>query len=321
MRNEYRRYFLKFAAISAAMRAMPILGQTGFPNGPVRMIVGTTAGGGMDAIVRPMGILMEKSLSVPVVVENKPGGQFTISVNSLTGAPANGQTVLALFSSYAAVQATEKLFNLETQVNPVAKVATSPVVLMVRSDSRFKTLQEMVQYARANPGKLNYATLGPGSLEHLWMEMIEQALGIRGTAIPYRGGIDMMNALLAGDIDVTIEAGYFAKAFATKARSLVVLGAQRWEEFSDVPTLSEVSGTKIQPMEYWIGYAVRAGTPPDVIARLSKEFDQITRNPEIVAKLAATGFYPSFASASEFQRLIRSELTWMQNAAKPSGPK
>jgi hypothetical protein len=193
-----RRAFVKTASAAAAALALPARAQSDFPRGPVKVIVGLPPGGAADIIARTIGTQMEKTLKQPVVIENKPGGQFVISVQALLNAPADGQTLLYIYNGYASVNATLKLFDLEKQTIPVAQVASTPIVLLVRNDSPHKSARELFAWARANPEKLNFATLGAGGVEHLKWRQMESAVGFKGNPVAYKGGPDSMQALLKG---------------------------------------------------------------------------------------------------------------------------
>ena len=168
-----RRTFAKSACSVAAAFALPARAQSDFPRGPLKIIVGLPPGGSADIIARTGAAVMEKSLKQQVVVENKPGGQFQISVQALLAAPADGHTLLYLYNGYASVNATLKLFDLDKQTIPVAQVASTPIVLLVRGDSPHKTAKDLWAWARANPGKLTYGTLGAGGVEHLKWTQVE----------------------------------------------------------------------------------------------------------------------------------------------------
>lgn len=201
-----RRGFLAAASTLAASAALPALAQDKYPRGPIRLIVGLPPGGSADVCARAVAGGMEGLLKQPILVDNRPGGQFKISMQALLNAPADGQTLLYIYNSYAAVQVTEKLFNIERETVPIMKVGTTPAVLMVRADSPFKSLQDFIAHARAHPGKLSYSTFGPAGIEHIKMAEIAKLAGIQCLPVPYRGGPDAITALLGGEIDICLNA-------------------------------------------------------------------------------------------------------------------
>jgi hypothetical protein len=313
-----RRSFVKAACAAATSLALPAQAQSDWPRGPVKVIVGLPPGGAADVIARTIGTQMEKTLKQSVIVENKPGGQFAISVQALLNAPADGQTLLYIYNGYASVNATLKLFDLEKQTIPVAQVASTPIVLLVRGDSPHKTAREMFAWAKANPGKLNFGTLGAGGVEHLKWTQIENAMGYKGNAVAYKGGPDSTQALLGGEIDCLLTAGLFAKMYAPKGqvRVLGVFEPTRWQDFPDVPTLAE-SGVNVPPLAYWGGYVVKAGTPPDIVQRLFREITTASVTPPVLERLAATGGMPLVSkSPDDFRKLLSSDIAWMTEAAK-----
>lgn len=313
-----RRAFVKTASAAAAVLALPARAQSDFPRGPVKVIVGLPPGGAADIIARTIGTQMEKTLKQPVVIENKPGGQFVISVQALLNAPADGLTLLYIYNGYASVNATLKLFDLEKQTIPVAQVASTPIVLLVRNDSPHKSAREMFAWARANPEKLNFATLGAGGVEHLKWRQIENAVGFKGNPVAYKGGPDSMQALLGGEIDCVLTAGLFAKMYAPKGqvRVLAVLEPSRWQDFPDVPTLAE-AGVNVPPLAYWGGYVVKAGTPPEIVQRLFRDITDAAVTPPVLERLAATGGMPLVSkSPEEFRKLLSSDIVWMTESAK-----
>jgi tripartite-type tricarboxylate transporter receptor subunit TctC len=313
-----RRTFVKAASAAAAGLALPARAQSDWPRGPVKVIVGLPPGGAADIIARTIGQQMEKTIGQPVIIENRPGGQFVISVQALLNAPADGQTLLYLYNGYAAVNATLKLFDLEKQTLPVAQVASTPIVLLVRGDSPHKTARDLFAWARANPGRMNFGTVGAGGVEHLKWTQIENTMGYKGNAVTYKGGPDSMQALLGGEIDCLLTAGLFGKMYAPKgqARVLAVLEPTRWQDFPDVPTMAE-AGVNVPPMTYWGGYVVKAGTPPAVLQRLFREITAAAVTPPVLERLAATGGMPVVSkSPDEFGRLLTSDVAWMTEAAK-----
>ena len=313
-----RRDFLKAAAIASATVALPAIGQTGFPRGPIRIVLGLPAGGSADVQARALAPVLEASLKQPVFVENKPGGQFQISMQALLSAPADGQTLLYLYNGYPVAQAAHKLFDLDRDTTPITQVITTPALLMVRAESPFKTVGDLLAHARRNPQQLTYSTFGPDSVEHLMLARISKAAGIVGTAVPYRGGPDSFKGLLGGEVDFGLFAGIFAKSFipSGKVRALAVLDERRWRDFPEVPTLSE-AGVKIPAFDYWAGAVVRKGTPQDIVDRLYKEIRSAANHPEVVNKFTSSAAYPAVSASPEaFRQRIQSDIEWASAALK-----
>jgi tripartite-type tricarboxylate transporter receptor subunit TctC len=319
--NRTRRRLFAAGASAGGLAALPVRAQGDFPRGPVRVIVALPPGGAADTSARSMAGVLEKSLKQPVIVENRPGGQFQIAMQALAAAPADGHTLLHVYNSFATVHAVQKLFDLEKQVTPLSTFGITPIVFLVRGDSPHRSLTDVIGWARANPGRLTYMTLGPGSVEHLKMAQIEQAAGFSGVAVPYRGGPDALKGLIGGEIDFMLSPGIFAKQFAPtgQVRVLATLGAARWSDFPDVRTTAEV-GLSVPPMHYWGGYVVRTGTPPELVRRWHRELATAAFDRVITDRLAITGGIPAAsASPEEFRGLLAAEIAWMGEAAKSLG--
>ena len=202
--NHPRRRVLQVAAAAAASLALPLRAQSGFPSGPLRIIVGVPAGGAADVGMRALAAVLEKNLKQTVIVENRTGGGFMIAWQALQAAPADGHTLMHTTNSFAALHAVQKQFDMEKQVAHISVTSTSPIALIVNGDSPFKTLGEMAAYGRANPDKLSYGTTGVGTAEHLKLTQFERIAGFKGLAVPFRGGPDAVQALMSGTVSFLI---------------------------------------------------------------------------------------------------------------------
>lgn len=314
-----RRRFVKSTSAAAAAIALPTThAQSDFPRGPIKVIVGLPPGGAADIIARTIAIEMEKNLKQQVIIENKPGGQFVISMQALQAAPADGHTLLYIYNAYSAVHASQRLFDMEKQVVPIAEVAQVPIIIFVRGTSPYKNVGDLFTWAKANPGKLNFASLGVGTFEHLLWMRIEAAAGYKGNAVQFRGGPDSIQALISGDIECMVGPGLFAKMYAAKqeVRPLAVLGATRWPDLPDIPTAAEV-GLKVPPVTYYGGYVAKAGTPPEIVQRLFREISTAAATPAVAQRHAATGGAVSISkSPEEFRSQLTAEIAWLTELGK-----
>jgi len=224
-----RRTVLRTVLGAASGLAFPAFAQSGYPKGPLRILHGTSPGGAADAIVRAMSQGIEAELQVPVIIDSRPGGQFVISMNALAAHPADGQTLLYIYNGYAAVEAIQRLFNLQRSTIPLTRVGTSLIVVLAHGDSRFSSLSEMMDFARDNPGTLNYGTLGEAGLEHLKTAQILNAAHAKATAVPYKLASDAVQSLIGGNIDFFLTAGIYAKMYVptNKVKVLAHPGGNR----------------------------------------------------------------------------------------------
>lgn len=292
--------------------------QSDFPSRPIRVVVGLPAGGAADVVIRALGQEMEKTLKQPVVIDNRPGGLYVPAVQAVASAPADGHTLLYINSSFVTVQVTQNRFDLLRQFMPLTKTGEAPSVIAVTASSPFKTLTDLVEYARKNPDALTYGTLGVGTVEHLRGVQFTEAAGIKARAIPYKGGPDMVNAVIAGSIAYTginaLTAGQLIAA--GKIRALAATDTVRIASLPDVPTVGE-AGVKMQTSRTWSGFVAHADTPAPIANRLFNELVRAMNSPQIKQTFAPMGVITSTsASPEEFRRLIASEAQWMGAAAK-----
>ncbi len=316
--NPTRRVILKAASAITAASVLPSRAQAAFPKGLVRFVIPLNAGGAADVATRAMVPQLERMWGQPVIVDNRPGGMFVIGMQALLQAPADGHTLVYLFNSIATIQVVHKKFDLNTQVMPVTQTTLSPMIVMVGGNSPFKTLRELIAYGKANPGKLSYATLGPSSIEHLKAVQFEQIAGFRATPVPYKSGPDMAKDVIGGVADYVLIIGSFGPLYASsgRARVLGVLDDHRMKELPDVPTVAEAD-VPLPPLSYWGGYAVRAGTPPDIVKRLHHDIAKVAASKEVTDKLAQMTFSSVVSrEPEEFRKVIASDMVWMTEVAK-----
>jgi tripartite-type tricarboxylate transporter receptor subunit TctC len=314
-----RRRVLHVAAAAAASLALPLRAQSGYPSGPLRIIVSVPAGGASDVGARALGIVLERNMKQPVFVENRTGGNFQIAWQGLQSFPADGHTLLHVFNSFPAVHAVQKLFDMEKQSIPITVVGSTPILLLVKGDSPYRTIGDLLAFARANPGKVSYSTTGVGTFEHVKMAEFEKAAGFKGLAVPFRGGPDAIQAVLSGQITFYgTSPAFFAKQFAAtgQLRVLATMGATRWKDMPDVPTLAE-SGANMTPASYWNAYVVRSGTAPDIVQRLYREVSAAAMDPSVVEKMAPLGQVAHVSkSPDDFRQFIASEINSIGETAK-----
>jgi tripartite-type tricarboxylate transporter receptor subunit TctC len=314
-----RRSWLKQAGALAVASTLPeYIRAQELPRGTVRIILPMSAGGAADASTRPLLPELEKLLQRPVIIENKPGGLFTIGLQALQQAPADGMTLIYLYNSIASVQAAYKKFDLLKQLRPVTQASGIPMVMLTPGNTRFRSIADLTAFGRAHPGKLTYSTPAQGSAEHLKSVQLLRAIGVQAQDVPYRSGPEMVNAVIAGEVDFTLTAVSFARMFAPKGQVKVMatLGAQRLPEFADAPTMAE-SGVSIPPLSFWGGYAVHANTPEPLIRQL---YDALTKAAlasgvrDILTPLGINSIVS--ASPDEFRALIANDIAWMSDVAK-----
>ncbi len=313
-----RRDALKLGVAGASVLALPAFGQSYYPSRPIKIVVPLPAGGVADISVRSIAERMQIALKQPVVVENKPGGLFAIALQAVTSAPADGYTLLHINVGMLAVQASLKRYDLLKQFAPISEANYGPTVLFASMKAPFTTVAEMVVYGRANPGKINYASLGPGSLEHLLGHSLSKAGGFEATNVPFKGGPDAVISLMQGDSHILPSIYQLGKQFVEKGqlRILGVFADQRLTALPDVPTVKQV-GLDAPNMTYWGGFAALAGVPAPIIETLRREIAATVAFPAVRERTEAGGsLASSSASSADFVKKIAYDLDWMTNAVK-----
>lgn len=281
-----------------------------FPSRPIRIVVPYAAGGGADGNARLLAHAMAPGLGQTLVIENKPGASGIIAAQSVVQAPADGYTLLFDTFPYAVNAVLRKLpFDPVKDLLPVSQAINMPNLLVVPASAPYKTLKELVDYAKANPGKLNYASYGAGGTAHLAAELLRREAGIDWVHVPYKGGAPAITDLLAGQVSA-----YFANPVsgltyvkAGRLRALATTGPQRMAALPEVPTFKESGYPSFKVLE-WNGFFAPAGTPPPVVERLADAVRDATRAPDVQQRLASLGIDPVGSTPKEFANFLQGQI-------------
>ncbi|MBE0588653.1 MAG: tripartite tricarboxylate transporter substrate binding protein [Hydrogenophaga sp.] len=281
---------------------------------PIRIVVPFPAGGTSDVLARLISLKMTEKMGQTVVVENRAGSAGNVGADLVAKSPADGYTfVLMDVGNLTISPALYKLpFDVQKDFVPVAMVGYSPHLLVVSTKVPANNVAELVQYAKANPGKLNFAAAaGMGSATHLAGVQFARRNGIQWNYVPYKGGSQAMTDLVGGHMDVTFNGmvATYPHVKAGKLKLLAVSSAKRFGELGDVPTVSESVPNFLTGS--WQGLLAPAGTPPAVVAAVHAEVQRITALPEIKEKLQSLGLEPSHMSAADFSAWIKAEIPAM----------
>jgi tripartite-type tricarboxylate transporter receptor subunit TctC len=267
---------------------------------------------------------LAESTGQPFVVENKPGGSSTIGIGQLVKSPADGHTLIAYESSYAMLPAlfAHLSFDHANDLAPVGTLFQTPMVLVVPANSQFKTAVELIEYARKNPGKLNFGSGGIGSTPHLSAEVMQKEAGITMTHIPYKGGGEALTALIGGNVDLLITAAPTAmtQTKGGRARALAVTGAKRSIAYPDVPTFVEL-GYPNYTVANWYGLAAPKGTPHDVVDRIYAQVQKALADPGVKERLAQQGAEPLDMNGDAFGRFVKQETQRWTAVSRVAGVK
>ena len=316
-----RRRMFSAALVAAMPWLAPAAQAAGYPEGVVRIVVPTTAGGPADVVARTLAAKLAESLGAQVLVENKPGANGIIATDFVAKAPADGMTLLVGTGAFAINQAIYKKlpFNAAQDFTPVAMlVSPGPFVLVAHPSVPGKTVAELIAYAKTLPQPLTYGSGGIGNSTHLGGEMFEQLAGIKLQHIPYKGMSAGLNDLLGGQVNLMFNAWTSVERFAKdgKLKVLAQTGSTRLAAIGDVPTLAE-AGVKGYELTGWIGLMARTGTPPDVVAKLNAAIVKAMAEPDVKAKLGALGNgEPPRMSPEQMGNFVRNDIKLMEQVAK-----
>jgi tripartite-type tricarboxylate transporter receptor subunit TctC len=293
-----------------------------YPSRPVRLILAFPPGGGTDTLGRILAPRISQGLGQQVVVENRPGGGANIGAEVAAKSPPDGYTMFMATTAHS-VSATlyKKLgYSLVRDFAGVVLLANTPNIVVVHPSVPVKSIKELIAFARARPGQLDFASSGSGSQPHLAGELFNSMAGTRMHHIPYKGGGPAVVALVAGEAAVGFATApsvvHFVKS--GRLRGLAITSLQRSPLLPDLPTVDE-SGVRGYEAGPWYGFLVPTGTPRDAITRLNAESLKAMTYPEVKERMAATGLTPLGSTPEEFGALIRSEVEKWGKVVKATG--
>jgi len=308
--NLRRRLIQAAAATLCTLGAVGALHAQAWPaTKPIRIVVGFAPGGTTDVMARVMAQSLSEALGQTVVVDNKPGASGNVAASEVIRAAADGYTFLIAPTSFETANPFlfKQTINPAKELTPVAGVGRSQMYLVVKPQSTVKDAKEFVAYARANPGKLSYASSGSGTPPHLAGELFKRVTGVFATHIPYRGSGPALQDVMAGQADYVFDPGIaFPHVRAGKVRMLAVAGAKRSSFFPDVPTLVEL-GFKGAELDIWFGMWAPNGVPADVTTRMEKEIAKALTLANTKTRYGSLGAEPVGLSNAEFKSLLVNE--------------
>ncbi|MDB5874506.1 MAG: tripartite tricarboxylate transporter receptor family protein [Ramlibacter sp.] len=304
-----RRFVGAAAALGGAAIAPQLRAQAAWPNKPIRFVLGYPPGGGSDVMARVVSQPLGEALGQSIIVDNKPGASGNIATAEVARAAPDGYTFLVgPTTQLTANPFLYKLgFNPAADLTAVAALGRFQLHLVTRPGFPAKNVKELIEYARANPGKLTYASAGAGTPPHLVAEIFLRQAGIKAVQVPYRGSGPALQAILAGETDFTIDPGIaFPHVKAGKIQMLGVASAKRPTNFPDVPTLIE-AGVPGMEFDTWIGVWAPTGTPANVKAALANALAKVLAVPAVNEKFGALSGEAIYLDAAGYQNVIDRE--------------
>jgi tripartite-type tricarboxylate transporter receptor subunit TctC len=308
-------------AVCAALLAGLAYSQT-YPAKPINLVVPNPPGGLVDGSARLLSEPLARLLGQPVVIENKGGASGNIAYSQVARAPADGYTLLTSYSAYHVGNhaLSSKVPWAQADLAPVALITSATNVIAAHPSVPANTLSEFIAYLKKNPGRLSYASQGTGSLSHVGTEMFKMTTGTSMVHIPYRGSGSAIADVLSGQVQVfmTTPPSVMQHVQGGKLKGFAVTGKARHAGLPNVPTTEE-AGLKGFELEAWIGIFAPAGTPPDVIAKLSGAIKQAMELPETKTRANAAGIDIRYGSPAELDALVKRETAFWSKTIKAAG--
>jgi tripartite-type tricarboxylate transporter receptor subunit TctC len=298
-----------FTAALAATVAAPFARAQAWPSRPIKVLVGYPPGGFTDVTARLICDKLQARLGQPVIVDNKPGANGIVAVDTLSKAAPDGSTFAVVIAAHAANTTLYKKLPYDPKdLAAVSLIGVSPLVYAANNEGPFKNAKELVAYAKANPGKISYGSSGNGSAVHLSTELLKSLTGTRMVHIPYRGSAAAFTDLLGGQIHLFGDAaqGLIAPGKAGKVRLLGVASEKRLAALPDVPTFIE-QGIQGYVASTWAGMLAPANTPAPIVKRMADEIAAIVKMDDVKARLDTMGTIPAGSSPAEFEKFIAAE--------------
>src|SRR5712671_7178070 len=318
-----RRRFLQLTCAAAAALAPPPALALDYPTRPVRFVVGFPAGGQQDIMARLIGQWLSERLGQQFLVENRSGASGNIGAEAVINSPPDGYTML-LVGSPNAINATlyEKLnFVFLRDIAPVASIGRAPLVMEVHPSVPVKTLPEFIAYAKANPGKVNYASAGMGTPQHVSGELFKMMTGVNMVHVPYRGAAPALIDMLAGQVQVMIDPlpASIEHIRSGSLRPLAITTPTRFPALPDLPTVSEFIPGFVA--DTWYGAGVPVKTPAEIVDKLNREINAGLADPKIGARIAELGATVLIGSPADFGKMLAEETEKWGRVVKASGAK
>jgi tripartite-type tricarboxylate transporter receptor subunit TctC len=316
----------RFALLVLAAAAFPALAQSApYPSRPIKWVVPYTPGGITDSVTRVVTQRLQEVLGQTIVIENKPGANSIVGADVVAKSPADGYSVLTVIAAHAAnatLYAGKLPFDPVKSFTPVSLVATAPLIVCVNNDFPVKDARELIAYAKANPGKISYATSGIGSASHLTTELLQQTAGVSMVHIPYKGTGPGLAALMAGDIQMMVDvpSSMMPQVRAGKIRAIGLFASRRTPSAAEVPTLAETGGPAIDGST-WVMFMTPAGTPREIVARLSSEVGKIMAAPELRTRFEQLGIEPVGTNSADAARFLDEEIAKWAKVITTAGVK
>jgi tripartite-type tricarboxylate transporter receptor subunit TctC len=314
-----RRRFMQWAAACGLASTVPALkAQQRYPSKPIKFVVPFAAGGGGDVVARMLAQRLGERINNPIVVENKTGAGGNIGSDFVLKSPPDGYTLLNMSSSYPIQAAVSKVpYDPIADMQPIIMVSRDPVVLLVNPNSPFRNAKDLQVAAQRTPDKFTYGSAGVGSIAHLGMEELAYVMGVKLVHVPYKGTSQAFTDLLGNTVDMMLTSATFSapQVKAGKVRGLGIAGAQRMPTMPDVPTFEE-QGFRGYNVVDWKAVAGPRGMPPDVVAFLNRELNEVLRSKAVTERFESEGTTAVGGTPEQMMEIVRSDIARWKRIAE-----
>ena len=318
-----RKFVMAMGAVALAGQASRnALAQQGYPNKPIRFVMPYPPGGSSEILARPIVAELTRNIGQSVFIDFKPGGGTTIGADLIAKSAPDGYNIVMMLTAHA-VNATlmAKLpYDTVKDFASITLAATLPLVVVVNAQSPIRTLADLIAAAKANPGKLNYASAGPGNTSHLSVEYFKSVVGVDMTHVPYKGSGPAITALLGREVDLIFDSlsSSLPQIQAGKFRAIAISTQKRSRVLPDIPSIHE-QGIKGFDVSVWYAILAAAGTPAPIVQRLNAEFIKAMNMPEAKQRIEAAGYDIVGSTPAELDTFIKAEITRWAKVVKDSG--
>jgi tripartite-type tricarboxylate transporter receptor subunit TctC len=314
---------LLLAALVTAL-GLPAAAQT-YPSKPIKWVVPYTPGGITDSVTRLVTQKLQDALGQPIVVENRPGANSQIGADLVAKSPPDGYAIVTVIAAHAAnatLYAGKLPYDSVKSFTPISLVAVAPLILTVNNNFPAKDMKELIAYAKANPDKISFGSSGVGAAAHLSTELLKQTADVRMVHVPYKGTAPALQGLLAGDIQVLVDvpSSLMPHVRAGKVRALGMFSRKRVTGAAEVPTLAESGGPAIESST-WVLFLAPAGTPREVVTRLSAETAKIVSAPEMRARFDQLGIEAIGSTPEQAATFLNEEIAKWAKVINTAGVK
>lgn len=315
-----RRPFLRQALLAAGASLFATLAAAqAYPSKPIALVVPNPPGGLVDTSARILGDSLSKALNQPVVIDNRPGGSGNVAYSHVARQPADGYSLLVSYSAYHVgnPSLSPKLPWAQKDFTPIALITVATNVIAAHPSVPARTLQEFIAHLKKNPGKLSYASQGNGSVSHIGTEMFKGQTGTSMVHIPYKGSGDAIRDVLSGQVQVfmTTPPSVMGHVQQGKLKAYAVTGAKRHPGLPNVPTTAE-AGLKGFELESWVAIFAPAGTPPEVVQKLSSGIQQAMASPEAKTRADAAGIEIRYLPPAQLDAMVKRETDFWAKTIK-----